>query len=509
MNTPSGFNSALMMLAGVIAVASFAPFGWYPLASIALAILFNQWLDDSPWRAMRHGALFGAGFFGAGISWVYVSIHTFGHVHPLPAGLVTALLIAFLSTYPAILGYVLKRFRPAYSLPAMVAMFPAGWVLSEWFRGWVFSGFPWLSIGTSQIDGPLGGLAPVAGVPGIGLAVGISAALLVALWRGPRRLLSLSAAVATWLGAYGLGQVEWTQPRGDALKVALVQGNIPQEQKWVPDNLMNTLGRYTGLSFNEPDIDLFVWPETAIAAFHHEVAETFLPQLEEQLQEHGSDLVTGIPVLDRESWRYYNAVFSLGGEQGFYYKQHLVPFGEYLPLRWLIGTTLDALAVPNADFSSGGAGQTLLNAAGVPVSASICFEVVFGEQIIRDLPEAALLVNVSNDAWFGDSLAPHQHLEMARMRARETGRPMLRSTNTGISAVIDARGNIVIRSPQFEEAVVTATVQPYQGATPYVLTGNWPVLTLSALLVLLPLAAGSPPGRKSIFTAGTQRKQKT
>ena len=490
MSTPSVVSAAVVTLAGVVAVAAFAPFGWYPLASFALAILFNQWLDDIPRRAMLPGALFGAGFFGAGISWVYVSIHTFGHVHPLAAGLVTTLLIAFLSCYPAILGYLLKRFRPVYSLPVMVVVFPAGWVLSEWFRGWVFSGFPWLSIGTSQIDGPLGGFASVAGVPGIGLAVGISAALLVALWRGPRRLISLAGVAVIWLGAFGIGQIEWTQPRGEKLKVALVQGNIAQEQKWSPDNLMNSLARYTGLSFSEPGVDLYVWPETAIAAFHHEVRETFLPQLETQLREHGSDLLSGIPVLDTDSWDYYNAVVTLGSEQAFYYKQHLVPYGEYLPLRWLIGSTLDALAVPNADFSSGGKGQTLLNAAGVPVSTSLCFEVVFGEQIIRDLPEAALLVNVSNDAWFGDSLAPHQHLEMARMRARETGRPMLRATNTGISAVIDAAGNITTRSAQFEEAVVTATVQPRQGATPYVMVGNWPVLLISALLVLVPLVAG-------------------
>ena len=488
MTTPSAVSAAVVTLAGVVAVGAFAPFGAYPLASLALAVLFNQWLDDTPRLALRHGALFGAGYFGAGISWVYVSIHTFGHVHPLASGLVTALLVAFLSCYPAILGYLLKRFRPEYTLPAMLAAFPAGWVLSEWFRGWVFSGFPWLSIGTSQIDGPLGGLAPVAGVPGAGLAVGISAGLLVALWRGPRRLISLAGMIVIWLGAFGLGQVEWTQSRGEALRVALVQGNIPQEQKWAPDNLSNTLLRYSDLSFSEAGVDLFVWPETAIPAFHHQVQETFLPGLEEQLQEYGADLLTGIPVLEKDSWQYYNAVVALGGDQAFYYKQHLVPFGEYLPLRWLIGRGLDALAVPNADFSSGGAGQTLLNAAGVPVSSSICFEVVFGEQIIHDLPEAALLVNVSNDAWFGDSLAPHQHLEMARMRARETGRPMLRATNTGISAVIDARGNTVVRSPQFEEAVVTATVQPYQGATPYVLTGNWPVLILSALLVLVTLA---------------------
>ena len=192
-----------------------------------------------------------------------------------------------------------------------------------------------------------------------------------------------------------------------------------------------------------------------------------------------------IPVLEKQNWEYFNAVISLGGEQAFYYKQHLVPYGEYLPLRWLIGNTLDALAVPNADFSSGSGSQALLQAAGYPVSSSICYEVVFGEQIIRDLPEAAMLVNVSNDAWFGKSLAPHQHLEMARMRAKETGRPMLRATNTGISAIIDHEGNIVEQGPQFETAVVRSAVIPMQGATPYVLLGNAPVVVFSLVSLLL------------------------
>ena len=260
---------------------------------------------------------------------------------------------------------------------------------------------------------------------------------------------------------------------------------------------MNTLTRYSELTFAQPDIDLFVWPETAIPAFHYQVADNYLPHLETELRNHGSTLLTGIPVLDKTTWEYYNAVVSLGGEQAFYYKQHLVPYGEYLPLRWLIGSGLDALAVPNADFSEGGDDQPLLMAAGVPVSSSICFEVVFGEQIIQDLPEAGLLVNVSNDAWFGDSLAPQQHLEMARMRAKETSRPMLRATNTGITAVIDGQGTVVARSAQFEEAVVTATVMPRQGATPYVRLGNWPVLVLSLILVLLPLALARPAVRNA------------
>lgn len=484
------FGGLLVLLAGVLGVAAFAPFGWYPVAVLSLAVLFNQWLVDSPGRAFLHGALFGVGFFGAGISWVYVSIHYYGHVPPLVAGLLAAALVVFLSLYPALLGYCLRRYTIASGWRVLVLAFPSGWVLSEWLRGWLFSGFPWLNIGASQIDSPLAGFAPVLGVYGLGLAVAVSAALLLAVMRNQRRVVSLVLLAMLWAGGYLLEGVEWTTPRGRTLSVALVQGNISQENKWAPGNLLHTLSRYRELTFNgsETDTDLVVWPETAIPAFYDQVEDTFLPSLEDELAASATDLLTGIPVLERATWSYYNGVLSFGGggDRAFYYKQHLVPFGEYLPLRGLLGNSLDALAVPNADFSSGGDGQTLLQAAGYPVGTSICFEVVFGEEIIKALPEAAFLVNVSNDAWFGDSLAPHQHLEMARLRASEAGRPMLRATNTGISAIIDHHGRVVVQSPQFEEAVVSGFLVPRQGATPYVLAGNTPVVILALIGLLLP-----------------------
>jgi len=482
---PDRFTALLVLFSGAVAVTAFAPFGWFPVAILSLAVLFDQWQRDTPKLAFRHGLLFGAGFFGAGISWVFISIKVYGHVAAPVASFITFGLIAFLSLYPALLGYFLVRaFRTLTPAVLLVAL-PAGWVLAEWLRGWVFSGFPWLNIGSSQIDSPLGAYGPVLGVYGTGWAVALSAALLVLVFRGRQRLPGLVLLLLLWGGGYLLDRVAWTEPRGDALQVSLVQGNISQEDKWAPENLLNTFNRYSELTFNEQDVDLVIWPETAIPAFYDQVEDNFIAYLETELGKTGTSLLTGIPVLEKEHWEYFNAVISLGGEQAFYYKQHLVPYGEYLPLRWLIGNTLDALAVPNADFSSGSDSQALLQAAGYPVSSSICYEVVFGEQIIRDLPEAAMLVNVSNDAWFGKSLAPHQHLEMARMRAKETGRPMLRATNTGISAIIDHEGNVVEQSPQFETAVVRSAVIPMQGATPYVLLGNAPVVVFSLVSLLL------------------------
>jgi len=479
------FAWLLMPASGALAVAAFAPLGWFPLAFLAMLPLFYCWQQDTPAQALRHGLLFGLGFFGAGISWVFVSVHEYGHVPVAAAVPVTMGLVLFLSMYPALLGYLLRRFLPQVSWPVLVLAYPAGWALSEWLRGWVFSGFPWLSIGNSQIDSPLVGYAPLLGVFGTGWLVALSAALLLAVLQNRQRVASLVVLLGLWTGGLLLQQVEWTTPAGEPVKVALVQGNIPQQDKWQPDKLLDSLAHYADTSFALEGIDLIIWPETAIAAFYDQVSENYIPYVEEKLQDSGASLLTGIPVLDRTTWEYYNAVISLGGKRAFYYKRHLVPYGEYLPLRRVFGSTLDALAVPHADFSSGADGQPLLQAAGYPVATSICFEVVFGEELIEALPEAALLVNVSNDAWFGRSLAPFQHLEMARMRARETGRAMLRATNTGISALIDHQGRVTARSPQFEATVVTGEVVPRQGATPYVRWGNVPVVVLCAGLLLV------------------------
>ena len=480
----------LLLLAGAAAVTAFAPFGWFPLAFLALALLFFQWQSDTPLLAFRHGALFGLGYFGAGVSWVFVSVHVYGKV-PVPAAtLVTVLFVLVMVLFPALAGFALRRLLPGRSQVALLLGFPAGWMVFEWLRGWVFTGFPWLNIGTSQIDSWLGGYAPLLGEYGSGFAVALTAAALVALVQERQRLPALAVLVVVWGGGYLLDRMEWVQPRGAALDVVLVQGNIAQENKWAPENLLDTFTRYAEMTFELPDSDLVVWPETAIPAFYDQVEESFIPYLESRLAENGATLLTGIPVLDRKTWQYYNAVIALGSGRTFYYKRHLVPFGEFLPLRWLIGSTLDALAVPNADFSSGPDTQSPLQAAGYPVAASICFEVVFNEEIRRALPEAALLVNVSNDAWFSGSLAPHQHLEMARMRARETGRPMLRATNTGISAIIDAAGRVQARSPQDEVAVVSGQVVPMQGTTPYVRYGNTPVVVLLLGCLLLARFAG-------------------
>ena len=478
----------VVLTLGALVPLGFAPFGWSLLPLLALAGLALLLRGRSPGQAFLYGWLFGLGQFGVGVNWVYISIYLYGGDAGLPLSLlVMALFVAVLALFPALFAWLLARAgsagRPAYFL----LLFPALWTLVEWLRGWLFSGFPWLNIGYSQIDAPLSGFAPLLGVYGIGWAAALSAGLIALLVRsgGRVRLWATAGLLALWAGGWGLGHMDWTRPAGDRLKATLVQGNIAQDLKWRPEQQQATLEHYLSLTDRHPDSRVIVWPETAIPAFYDQVEESFLAPLRQRMVARDSWLLTGIPVLDRAGdWHYYNAVISLNQPDHFYYKVHLVPFGEYLPLREWLASVLGFLPVPQADFSAGRLDQPLLQAAGYPVGASICYEVAFGEQLIHALPEAAWLVNVSNDAWFGDSLAPHQHLEMARMRALETGRYMLRATNTGISAIIDHRGRIVQRSPQFEVATVTADIQPRAGATPYVRWGNWPVVIGAFLLVL-------------------------
>ncbi len=481
------WKGLVALLCGSVVPLGFAPFGFYPLPVIALAILASLLYGTTPRAGFLTGMLFGLGQFVVGLSWVHISIHQFGNAG-LVLSLATMLLLAFyLALFPALMGWLVGCLSGISRTTAMLVIFPAAWTLTELLRGWLFGGFPWLNLGYSQIDSPLLGFAPVLGVYGIGFVTVLSAGLLncIATSSVRGRLLALVLVCSIGLAGWAFNQYHWTRMSGESFTATLVQGNIPQELKWKPEQQRQTLERYVSLTNENTDSDLIVWPETAVPAFYDQVEIDFLTPLRENMRDKNVSLVTGIPVLDRSQWNYYNAVISLEQQGKFYYKVHLVPFGEYLPLRDWLSTVLSFLPIPQSDFNSGGLDQPLLEAAGYPVGASICYEVIFGEELIHTLPEAAFLINISNDAWFGDSLAPHQHLEMARMRARETERYLLRATNTGISAIINAEGKIIAQSPQFEMATVTGAVEPRSGATPYVRWGNWPVWILSTGLLLV------------------------
>jgi len=480
----------LAAAAGSLLPLAFAPYEFYPIALIAPAVLFAVWSRASAAQAFVAGGLFGIGLFGTGITWVFISIHDYGYVNLWLSLFLTALFVIVLSLFPALAGYCAVRFKslllPGDETLKMVLVFPAVWVLFEWIRGWFLTGFPWLILGYSQIDAPLAGLAPVTGVYGVSLATALCSALLTATFGDGRNEIKggyLVMLIGLWLVLASALHIEWTRPAGTAIKVAIVQGNIPQDLKWHPDMQQPTFELYADLTRKHWDSDLIIWPETALPAFYDQAAP-FLRDLGEEARRNHSDLLVGLVYQEPESLRYYNSMISVGERERLYHKRHLVPFTEYLPLKTVFAGIVDFMNVPMSDFSAGAADQVLLQVAGYKIGMSICFEDAFGEEIIDALPGAAMLVNVSNDAWFGRSIAPHQHLQIARMRALETGRPLMRATNTGVSAMIDHTGKLQSIAPQFTEFVMTEKIQPMTGATPYVKYGNYPALLVIALMLL-------------------------
>lgn len=478
---PFWLQAALALAAGSATVLAFAPFGLGLVSLFSVALLAWLWRHTAD---PRHGAwigyAFGLGLMGFGVFWIRISIAQFGGVHTALAITITTAFVLLMAAYYALAGWLVVRLGGNRSTAALVLIAPGVWVLVEWLRGWLFTGFPWLALGYSQVDLPLRGYAPVLGVYGASLVLVFSA---VVVQLRPR-LLGALALLAVWLAGTGLQGLTWTRPAAAPIRVSLLQGNIPQEQKWFPALREPTLDLYRAMTEQVADSQIVVWPETAVPAFDTEVEDSLLSPLHAAMTVQGRDVLLGI-VADGPDGAYYNAMLSLGiSGRDHYYKRQLVPFGEYLPFdRWL-RPVLDFIEIPMSDFSPGGDGKPLVTLAGQPVGIDICYEDAYAEEIIRALPEATLLINASNDAWFGDSLAPHQHLEIARMRAVETGRYLLRATNTGISAIIDQRGDLRGVSPQFERAILTDEVTPYRGMTPFARWGHGGAVTVSLLMLI-------------------------
>ena len=474
------------MLAGAATVLAFAPFGLHPLAFLSFAVLAHLWMHAPARRCAWHGFWFGLGLFGVGVSWVYVSLHYFGGMPAPVAGFASAAFCAFLALFPAAAGWLQARV-PAPQAVRACLLIPAAWVLFEWMLVWIFTGFPWVAIGYSAAGWPLQGYAPLGGVYALSFIIVSLAGM---LWLVAQRRLRFLVLVAVVLGTgFALRYVSWSTPAGPPVTVALLQGNIEQEMKFRPERAAGIFETYARLA-EETRAQLIVFPETALPVFYERVPRDYLARLDAAAKRNGGDLILGVPY--RSGTDYYNSVVTLGiSPPQTYHKVHLVPFGEFVPpgFRW----TLELMSIPLSDFSRGSPSQPPLALAGQRVAVNICYEDVFGEEIARNLPEATLLVNVSNVAWFGDSLAPAQHLQIARMRAIETARMHLTATNTGITAAIDRDGRVLERLPQFAEGRLEIAAQGYAGATPYVRLRDWPVVLLSLLL----LAAFAVKARRS------------
>ncbi|WP_294255975.1 apolipoprotein N-acyltransferase [Propionivibrio sp.] len=490
----------IALLLGAASVLAFAPMGGFPLIWLTLGGLYallERTTDGTRGAASnaRTGALLGAaygfGLFIVGVSWVYVSLSAFGGMPAPVAALATLLFCGVLSIFPAVACAVHVRFSPPGWWQRGL-LFASLWMLAEWLRGWVLTGFPWLAAGYSQAPpSPLAGYAPVLGVYGVTLITAFLATLIAEAARRwisgkagcgtPRRWRALLPVVIAGLllgGGGLLRAAHWTAPRGEPSSVALLQGNVAQDLKWRPEKFSESLRIYYRLALENP-AQLTVLPETALPAFLSQVPGEYLDELKSLAERQHGDMLLGIAVGDFAS--YANAAISLGqSTRQRYSKSHLVPFGEFVPpgFVWF----MNLAHIPMSDFTPGAKQQTPLEIAGQKVAVNICYEDAFGEEIIRQLPAATLLVNISNVAWFGDSLAPAQHLQIAQLRALETGRMMLRATNTGMTAIVAADGTVIGALKPFTRAALRGEVQGYVGATPYVRWGNWPAVILALLV---------------------------
>jgi apolipoprotein N-acyltransferase len=471
---------------GAVTVLGFAPFYLFPVPVFTVALLCHFWRGAvTSGHAAALGFSFGMGMFSAGVTWIYVSLHDFGGM-PMAAAVISLfVLCGYLSLFPALAGWLLKKLNIAAPIIWSLAA-GALWGLSDWLRSVLFTGFPWLTLGYSQApSSPLAGYASILGVYGISLILVSSAALMSLLldkqFRSRRYLLPL---LAIWMMGFGLQHVQWTHPQGERVTVSLLQGNISQDLKWRADQIASSMDTYTRLALAS-NSRLIITPEISVPLFRDEVPSSYLAELASHAKRNDGDILIGM-VETPESNRYYNSMFSFGASpEQSYRKHHLVPFGEFIPLKFLFGWVADVF--PLSDLSRGGLDQRPMNLAGQKVAVNICYEDVFGEEIIKQLPEATLLANVSNDAWFGRSIGPQQHLQISQMRALETGRYMLRATNTGVTAIINERGIVLQAAEIFTTTALNGAVQGYVGETPYIRFGNTLLFALSGSILLIAL----------------------
>lgn len=494
---PSKWCYLLAPAAGALAPFALAPYNFWPASIISLFALLTCLQQASPKRGFLLGLLYGLGLYGIGVSWVYHSIHDYGHASPLLAGGLTLLFVAGLSLlFTASFGYVFARLFKNSCWGNLLG-FPALWVLFEWLRSWLLTGFPWLFAGYAHTDTILSHWAPLLGVYSVSFIVALSASSLYLLILQVRasnvdRWFAFYAGlfILPWLAALLLGQINWTQPQGDPIKVTLLQPNITQDVKWLPEQRNKTLNQLYLQTRLNLDSDLIIWPENAVPLLQDH-AEPFLEDVTALSSQSDSVVITGIPWRGRNNSGevFHNSIMALGNGSGVYHKQKLVPFGEYMPLQQVLRGLIEFFNLPMSDFRRGPAEQVplLVNAKGesLKISPYICYEIVYPD-FVRDLAkESDLMLTISDDSWFGTSAGPLQHLQMARMRAIENGKYLMRGTNTGVTAIIDHRGRVTERAESFVKDNLTGEVWTTSGHTLYSRLGSWPVLLLCGVLILI------------------------
>ena len=470
--------------AGVLTTFAIPPYPYWWLALISLAVFAHNLQQTTTKHLLIHALLFGLGFFSSGVSWVFVSIYQFGSASLPVAFALTSLFVFTIALFFALPFYGLKYFRP--SIWRLILGFPLFWALSEWLRSWILTGFPWLYLGYAHIETPLQGWGPIGGIFLISLIAAFTSSVLSVLLSKsastPFKLLSVLIVVMLWAEGSALKSIQWTQPIGDPITIGIVQPNIPQALKWSPEFKQPSLEILSSLSDNLWDNDWIIWPEAAIPEVYSRI-QAFIESIDKKATQTNTSLITGILYDDHQQHKYLNSILGLGNANGLYFKQRLVPFGEYVPLeRWLRGI-IHFFNLPTSIIAPGPADQANILAGRYSVASSICYEIVYPALVAKLGKQANILVTVSNDAWFGRSIGPLQHFHMARMRAVETGRYVIRGTNNGVSAIIAPDGSIKAKSKQFIRTNLVGEAIPMAGNTPYLIWRNGLFLVLLTILL--------------------------
>lgn len=486
-----------LLAAGGLHALTLAPFHIWWLALPSLAILLLSLHTASVRQAFFRGWLYGAGMFLGGVSWIGVSVTQLGQSNVVTAVILSGLFCVLLGLLIAIQAWAWRRFWRHSAFPAL--SFAALWVAQEALRGWMLTGFPWLLLGHAHTDGPLAGWAPVIGTAGLSAIVAYSAALLYRLIVEPysRPLLAPAGLMlALFLSGPLLYQVEWSQPEGDReTRVSMVQVNIPQSLKWLPESFWPTLMLYQDLSETLWEkSDVVIWPEAALPSLYQYMPE-FTDRMSRTASEHNTALITGVLYENETGSDVYNSAIALGTGRGIYFKQRLVPFGEYVPFESVLRGLIGFFDLPTSHISPGPEQAELIRAHELQLATYICYEIVFGDRVAKASRSANALLTISNDAWFGRSIGPHQHFQIARMRALETARPLIRATGTGISALVDHKGRSIVQLPQHRRTVLNGRIQGRRGDTPYARSGSAPIWLLSAVALLISLRRGTQMSR--------------
>ncbi len=469
---------------GALIILAFAPWSWYPVAILALASVLPGWLRNPPKQAFKLGYLFGFSYSLGSSYWIYYSLHDYGQAPMFLAALSAVLLAAILSLFFALLASLMSYYRRYHELCIYLLIFPALWIAMEWGRSILFVGFPWNLLGQALVDSPWRGILPIFGILGGSAFAVICAGSIVYFFKlKSRGKVVLSSFLVVFLSTTAaLQAIEWTQATADSLKTSVIQANIPQKLKFDKPYFEKLMNRYLSLSARQTDSDLILWPETAIPIYA-DMLDKKITFMREQFDKNNTVLMTGIFYRDKELGKRYNSLMNINDNR-FYHKRRLVPFGEYIPMRTLFEVFSKWIIIPMSDLHSADM-KPILNVSDYTAGVSICYEVAFADDITDSLPMADFLVNISNDSWFGDSSAPYQMLQMARVRAAENERFMVRATNTGISAIIDHRGRIVEYSELFEIGTISYDIAIRAGLTPYAQWRNIPILVLIVVSLLI------------------------